>query len=221
MRHTERLPKIFICHAVVKIQNVDYSRLMNLTVHRYIFEIIAPLYNCFFKSQYDHYVKILLQHGNLLDVSSESRVLEIGCGTGAFAKAFSARGFSVTGVDIARNMVALGKKRGLDCLYGNALTELPFPDKSFDLVVFSYVAHGLDREKRERLFKEAARLAKRTVLVHDYGTERHVGTTLIEFLEGGDYFNFIRTGEEEMRGVFPKVSVFSVGKNACWYICKP
>ena len=192
---------------------------MNLTVHRYIFEIIAPVYSWFFKGQHTNYTEILSKNETLLKIPSGGRILDIGCGTGALTQAFADRGFSVAGVDIARNMAASGKRKGLDCIYGNALEGLPFPDKSFDLVVFAYVAHGLDREKRSLLFREASRLSKGAVLVHDYGRKRSPGTTIIEFLEGGDYFNFIKTGEKEMRDFFSDVSVVSVGDNACWYIC--
>ncbi len=193
---------------------------MNLTLHRYIFEIIAPVYTWFFKGQHKRYTEILSENEALLKIPPGGRILDIGCGTGALTQAFADRGFSVTGVDIARNMAASGKRKGLDCMYGNAVEGLPFPDKSFDLVVFAYVAHGLDREKRAQLFREASRLSGGTVLIHDYGRERSLGTTFIEFLEGGDYFNFIKKGEDEMRNFFPDVTVVSVGDNACWYICR-
>ncbi len=193
---------------------------MNSKVHRYIFEIIAPVYNWFFKSQNNRYREILLHNEALLDVPQGSRVLDIGCGTGALTQAFASVGYSVTGVDIAWNMVAFGRKRGLDCRYGNVLEGLDFPDGTFDLVVCAYVVHGLDRSMRAEFFKEAARISKGPVLIHDYARERPFGTTLIEFLEGGGYFSFIKTGEAEMRNFFPDVSVVSVGKNACWYICR-
>ena len=82
-----------------------------------------------------------------------------------------------------------------------------------------YVAHGLRKDDRHRLFTEMRRLSRGLVLLHDYTPDRHPLTTLIEYLEGGDYFNFIQTGEAEMRAVFSDVNVVRVGPRAAWYIC--
>lgn len=194
---------------------------MNLTKHKYIFELIAPFYNWFFKGQYSRYSEIFKKYSGALNIPDGARVLDIGCGTGALTKVFADSGFSVTGVDLARNMIRYGLNRGLDCHFGNALMGLPFPDKSFDMVAFAYVAHGLDSKKRNRLFLESARLSRKIVLIHDYGVERSFGTNLIEFLEGGDYFNFIRYGIDEMKTVFKHVQIIDVDSNAKWYICFP
>ncbi len=207
---------------VVKKYNLFYTQLtMNLKKHVFIFNTIASIYNRFFNGQYSRYSRLLSENIHLLPLKESSRVLDIGCGTGAFTKAWKDSGFSVLGVDIAERMVNLALKRELDCTCGDALEGLPFPGGSFDLVVFSYVAHGLDSEKRFRLYREAARLASSMVLIHDYGTERRFGTDLIEFMEGGDYFSFVKSGLKEMREVFPHVEVHKVDRNACWYLCEP
>lgn len=194
---------------------------MDLAKHTFIFETIAPVYNWFFNSQNTHYSEILSKYSAALNLSPDASILDIGCGTGAFAKAFKDMGFSVFGVDISRNMIRYGVKRGLDCRYGNALGGLDYSDKMFDMVVFAYVAHGLDSEKRRLLFIEASRLAKKKVLIHDYGAKRKLATDIIEFLEGGDYFNFIKSGVQEMKDIFADVSIITVDDNASWYICTP
>ncbi|RKX93491.1 MAG: class I SAM-dependent methyltransferase [Spirochaetes bacterium] len=194
---------------------------MNFKKHVFIFNVIASVYNWFFSGQYSRYSHVLSENIHLIQLENNDRVLDIGCGTGAFTKAWEDMGFDVTGVDSASRMVALGVKRGLKCSQGNALEGLSFPDGSFKLVVFSYVAHGLDREKRIRLYREAARLTSFKVLIHDYGTERSLGTDSIEFLEGGGYFEFIQSGMDEMREFFSRVEVYQVDRNACWYLCTP
>lgn len=194
---------------------------MNLKKHIFIFNAIAFVYNWFFSGQYSRYMKLLSENIHLIQIESNAKILDIGCGTGAFTKAWTDMGFDAAGVDIASRMAALGIKRGLKCSHGNALGELPFPDRSFNLVVFSYVAHGLDKEKRISLYREAARLTSFKVLIHDYGTKRTLGTDLIEFLEGGGYFEFVKSGIDEMRDVFSAVEVLQVDRNACWYLCTP
>lgn len=202
--------------------NLFYTEnIMNLKKHVFIFNTIAGIYDWFFPGQYAKYFKIISENIHTLNIEKGARILDIGCGTGAFTKAWLDNGYEASGVDISANMVSLGLKKSLDCRQGNAIDGLPYPDKSFDLVVLSYVAHGLDRSKREKLYLEASRLAVSKVLIHDYGTRRSIGTDLIEFLEGGDYFNFIKSGIEEMKSVFKSVSVHPVDGNASWYLCTP
>ena len=111
--------------------------------------------------------------------------------------------------------------QGIAFLRLNALTALPFPDKSFDLCIASHVAHGLKKEDRLRLYAQMNRLARQRVVVHDYNQNRSPVVTLLETLEGGDYFRFILEAEGELRAFFPHVEVLQVGKRACWYICTP
>ncbi len=46
-------------------------------------------------------------------------------------------------------------------------------------------------------------------------------TNIIEYIEGGDYFNFIKTGLAEMQEVFSSVEVIKIKKYINWYICTP
>lgn len=194
---------------------------MKLKNHKLLFNIIAPGYNWFFKSQTGNYTEILSKHIDKLEIPYRGKILDVGCGTGALTQVFTDRNFDVIGVDMANMMMRYGTKRGLDCRYGNIIDGLDFKDKSFDLIVFAFVAHGLDRDKRNKLFQEAIRLSRGKVLFHDYSSERSIMTNIIEYIEGGDYFNFIKTGLEEMQEVFSKVEVINIKKQTNWYICTP
>jgi|JMBW01.1.fsa_nt_gb hypothetical protein len=44
-------------------------------------------------------------------------------------------------------------------------------------------------------------------------------TTIVEWLENGDYFNFIKMAENEMEEVFGELRVTNVDTRAAWYIC--
>ena len=59
----------------------------------------------------------------------------------------------------------------------------PFLDKSIDIVISSYVAHGLEEDKRINLYKEASRLAKEKVIFHDYNENRALHTTKVMALD--------------------------------------
>ncbi len=194
---------------------------MNLDRHKRLFNNISLIYNWFYKKQLKGYSKTLSLHIHELEIPIDGRILDVGCGTGALTMALSNRGYQVTGIDLAEKMFRYGKERGLDCRHGNMIEGLDFEDKSFDLVTSAYVAHGLDRDKRAAFFKEAARLSRGRVLFHDYSSRRNSFISLIEALEGGDYFNFIRSGLQEMEEIFSSVKVVQVRTYNNWYICTP
>lgn len=194
---------------------------MDLASHARLFNSIAFAYRFFFSWQVKGYTKLLDTYIDLLNVPSRATVLDIGCGTGAFAFSFMKKGFTVTGVDIAENMVKQGKKAGLDCRKANVQEGLPFEDNSFDIVTAAYVAHGLHSGLRESLFYEAKRLTKGRVLFQDYLSPGGPLVQLVERLEGGDYYGFLNHGIDEMKAQFSKVQVLPLKGGAGWYICSP
>jgi ubiquinone/menaquinone biosynthesis C-methylase UbiE len=194
---------------------------MDLQKHTRIFNSISSIYNLFYQYQLRSYSEILDKNLSVLKLSGNNTILDIGCGTGAFAGSFAIRGYRVIGVDIAEKMIRQALKRGLNCSLENVLDGLSFPNKSFDLVTSALVAHGLDKEKRKGLFEEAARLSRGPVLFYDYSSRRNLFITFIEWLEDGDYFNFIKNGLNEMNQIFSKVDVIPVRKYNNWYICIP
>jgi len=95
------------------------------------------------------------------------RVLDIGCGTATLTILLKRAHpeAEVVGLDgdpkilnIARLKV---KKAGLDIALNRGMAfELPYPDDSFDRVIFSLVFHHLTQENKVRTLKEAFRVLK-------------------------------------------------------------
>ena len=78
------------------------------------------------------------------------------------------------------------------------------------------------------MYAEMSRVARQYVIIHDYNKKRSFFTSIIEWLEGGDYFHFVKHAETEMkdclaemRTCFSEVFVIQVDVRANWYICKP
>jgi SAM-dependent methyltransferase len=78
-------------------------------------------------------------------IGSQTSYLDVGCGSGLAAQLAAARGANVFGVDAAENLLAIARSRvpgGQFCLAD--LEELPFSDRTFDLVTgfnsFQYAA---------------------------------------------------------------------------------
>lgn len=113
-------------------------------------------------------------------------------------------------------------------MHGNVLEQLPFQDKVFDISIASYVAHGLQKNERKQMYIQMGRVTKDKVIIYDYNQNRTLLTSIIECLERGDYFQFIKEAEEEMKNClyemkecFSEVKVVNVDSKAAWYICTP
>jgi len=68
-------------------------------------------------------------------------VLECGCGTGLLLERIASFARSARGIDLSPGMLEKARERGLDVREGS-VTELPFPDASFDVACsFKVLAH--------------------------------------------------------------------------------
>jgi ubiquinone/menaquinone biosynthesis C-methylase UbiE len=78
-------------------------------------------------------------------VSSELRgcqkVLDVGVGTGRFAKPLSEFGFEIIGIDISRQMMLKATEKGLKNLVVADVNNMPFRDKSFDATIIIHLFH--------------------------------------------------------------------------------
>lgn len=91
----------------------------------------------------------------LCHITRETRVLEVGCGTGANACHLAEKyGCIVVGVDIAKQMVEQATKSVVESGFGDRVTfkigdayNLDFPDAIFDVVLTVFVSQFLDPAK--------------------------------------------------------------------------
>jgi SAM-dependent methyltransferase len=68
-------------------------------------------------------------------IGSQTSYLDVGCGSGLAAQLAAARGANVCGIDAAENLLAIARSRVPDGQFRLAdLEELPFSDRTFDLV---------------------------------------------------------------------------------------
>lgn len=93
-------------------------------------------------------------------------LLEVGCGYGKQLRAIRRRlPVPMTGLDFSPSQITLGKRyladlAGIDLVLGSGL-RLPFPDKSFDLVLTSAVILHNPPESAEAIRREVIRVARR------------------------------------------------------------
>jgi SAM-dependent methyltransferase len=191
----------------------------------FIFNVIMPVYALIFRLQVKKYGGILERFSAQAGIEGYSSVLDVGCGNGALVKAFKRKGFRAAGVDFLPAMATVAKRNlkkdeDIEIRRADVLEGLPFADKSFDLAIASYMLHGMRPGERKKVYAEMGRVAGKAVIFYDYNANRAPLTSVIEAIEGGDYFNFIRTGREEMEKYFASVQVIDVDKRAAWYICR-
>jgi SAM-dependent methyltransferase len=86
--------------------------------------------------------------------------LDVGCGPGFVMEVLGDR-LDVVGVDLDPEMVSAGQDRGLDVRLADAY-DLPFPDRSFDVVLSTFLMMWL--EEPGRALAEMARVSRRWVL---------------------------------------------------------
>jgi ubiquinone/menaquinone biosynthesis C-methylase UbiE len=190
-----------------------------------LFNAIAPFYGLFFGFQVRYYKTILERVKPLHDLSRYKSIIDVGCGTGALCYVLYSQGIKVTGVDSAERMLAVAAKKlahtDVQLVHASAYEPTPFPDKSFDIAISSYTAHGMQETERRKLYREMNRLAKHQVIFHDYNDNRALTIDIAERLERSDYFNFVENAMHEMSAIFKDVAVLNVGFSAAWYICTP
>jgi len=98
-------------------------------------------------------------------VGANTRVLDVGCGSGLFCAMAAKRGAKVAGLDAADGLLGLARKRTLAGDFRNGeMEELPFADGEFDLVTgfnsFQFAANPINAlQQAKRVAKPSGQIA--------------------------------------------------------------
>jgi len=98
-------------------------------------------------------------------------ILDVCTGTGEMALRCARRGADVTGVDVTESMLAraVRKTRGLKVTFHLMdARRLEFGDGTFDTAVLSFALHDMPLDARVAAVREAARVARESVVILDY-----------------------------------------------------
>jgi ubiquinone/menaquinone biosynthesis C-methylase UbiE len=184
-----------------------------------LFDLIARPYAWFYQYQQRQFSTMIPHLLHTLPVLPDS-VLDIGCGTGAMCEVFLENGLIASGCDRSSEMIRQAKRltsSAITYVEADVLKGLPYLDHSFDLVIASFVAHGMTADSRLKLYSEMNRIARNNVILYEYGSTRHWLSDIMEYLEGGDYFNFIKVIDQELASFFGNLTKIPVGKYAVGY----
>lgn len=189
-----------------------------------LFNKISSIYGLFYNIQLKNFETIFYKIQNELKLNSYKNVIDIGCGTGALCNVLNKYGLIVTGIDPALGMIETANKRKHDMdikfIQANVLEKLPFEYNSFDIAISSFVAHGLNKKERMIMYDEMNRVSKQLIIIYDYNEHRSLLIDFIEWIEGGDYFNFIKEIKSELEERFGKISIVNANIRSSLYIYK-
>lgn len=133
-------------------------------------------------------------------------VLDVGCGTGIHLELYQRAGCKVSGIDRSPSMLQVARNRLGESahLYLGDASNMPYPDKEFDLIIMSTALHEMPYAVRSAVINEAKRTLKEDgrILLIDF----HPGPirplkgwlykkiiTFIEFAAGREHFKNYRS----------------------------
>jgi ubiquinone/menaquinone biosynthesis C-methylase UbiE len=164
--------------------------------------------------------KLAAVHGRV-PLTASTHVLDVGCGTGTLLAELARYRCHVTGVDPSRAMLRAARRRfpSVSLLQEPAHAMRSVPDASQDVSLVSSTLHGLRPDYRRLAYIELARVTRQLVAVIDYHRNLNPAVALIEWLEGGDYFRFVKVVESELAEAFPRLEVQRFPGYESLYLC--
>ena len=103
---------------------------------------------------------LLLRYIKKYCKSTDSYILDAGCGTGKNIEIIKACGYKVFGIDISENAIEFCHKRNIFEVSIANITNIPFRDNFFDVIFSMDVIHNLDDYSIKRSVKEFYRVLK-------------------------------------------------------------
>ena len=168
---------------------------------RRVFDIAAPWYRLFDRFSIPLYRELIEELRRRLPLTGDTRVLEVCCGTGLFARMLAEVCGRVVAVDISPRMIETAKRYDttgrVEFRVADARNPVPEGDGPFDLVIEALGMHALAPEVRTDIMDGMRRYARDHVLFIEPtggGTPLSRGINhILERLEGGyeDYRSFI------------------------------
>ncbi len=122
-----------------------------MKTENYLFDKTASAYDHWFEEHENAWRSEILAIKQFVPVGKEG--LEVGVGTGRFAAEFGVR----RGIEPARNMAKMARKRGIDVAEGVG-ENLPYPNNCFDFVLMVAVDCFVD--DIEKTYREVFRVLK-------------------------------------------------------------
>lgn len=131
-------------------------------------------------------------------IPSQSKIIDVGCGTGRLAYKLSDKCKSVLGIDLSKRNIEranlnLVKYPDDKITYEHSnMAEIINKGLSFDFAILTYVIHEVDKKERIDLLKQISEVADK-IIIGDYSVPKQKGiggfvTGIIEFIAGREHY---------------------------------
>lgn len=134
--------------------------------------------------------------------------LDVGCGTGKLVDNLRRIGIQAYGIEISQYALESSKKELKPYLKFGDITNIPYEDGRFDLVVSFDVLEHLERSKLEKAVRESIRVSKKWV-VHKIYTPENLW---INFLHGKDFSHLSVLSQQYWLNMFKYMNDITVVK---------
>ena len=161
-----------------------------------MYDTIAKSYNELYGEEQLNKWRIIEDN---LDFSNYPKALDVGCGTGLITTKLAERVHEVIGIDKSIEMIKLAEPRpNITYLTADALN-LPFEDKSFDLVISVTVMQDVGKDNWDKFLKEIYRISRKDAVISILKRNKLLDG-LKQLFER--YFDIIDVVEEEKDYIF-------------------
>lgn len=139
------------------------------------------------------------------------KILDLGCGTGIYAKILRRRGARIRGIDISEEMIKIARKENPKIEFKvGSMDNLPYKNKEFDIVLAALSIEYL--KEWDKVFKEVRRVLKSRGLFIFSGSNPVIGSIKKIMYKGKklrvikDYF---KESKKEDKWFFSKVGKYA------------
>ena len=145
-------------------------------------------------------------------IENDSKVIDIGCGTGSLVFYLSDKCKYVMGVELSKKMIGYANSikeekntSNVKFIHGNAEQISKLTNERFDYAVFSLSLHEMKSETRAITLDEIKKVADR-IIIYDYLVKNNtsiqgISNSIVEFLAGKEHFENYKTFLKE-NGIF-------------------
>jgi ubiquinone/menaquinone biosynthesis C-methylase UbiE len=136
------------------------------------------------------------------------KILDAGCGGGAYVEFLSQKGLEVTGIDKYDEFLQVARERGRQGTYIQGdITNLPFPDKTFDC---TYCFDVLEHVDDQRAILELIRVTKNRLILAVPKEDEIMNSFNLTFLHYQDKTHLRNYTEKSLETLLAKNSCFDI-----------
>lgn len=161
---------------------------MEIIMAKATFDKLSFFYNILEKyifREHETIKEIINRHVNLKE---NSKIIDIGGGTGLNTECIADRGYEVTLLDFSRNMLLKADNSKFSLIWGNG-TCLPIKNDSYDVALLINSLHHIDKKFHEDFLDESFRILKSggkiyiiDVLPYDYDSAERIKRPILKII---------------------------------------